>query len=476
MTTTAAAAPNRRAAYATSGVGTGLLKYLTVKPAAVSTPTVSSMNAALESRASRPTTTGPGVPATRGGSRQDPCVARMTTARFIRFEPASTFPRSPAVPKASVPSMRSASSSYSPTSMRLRNSARVAGSGSPSIHRRAAFTRSEVPSTDVKTRWSAGGCDRCQSGATEPGHRRATIREWNHCTPSQKLPIDQTGSAPSNGPAPSRDWLDETFDLVIIGAGVVGAGAALDAATRGMSVAMIEQRDYASGTSSRSSKLIHGGLRYLEQLNFRLVMEALRERGLLINKTAPHLIRPLSFLYPLTHRVWERLYVGAGILMYDLLAATGDNPLPRHRHMTKRTALETMPSLDPSTLVGAIQYYDAQVDDARHTMVLARTAAGHGAVTASSVRATGIVREGDRVVGVEARDLETGRDFVVKGRATLNATGVWTDSIQDMVGCSSGEGHGLQGHPPRGAKRSDPGRIRFDHQDQVERAVPDSVG
>jgi glycerol-3-phosphate dehydrogenase len=226
----------------------------------------------------------------------------------------------------------------------------------------------------------------------------------------------------------------ETFDLVIIGAGVVGAGAALDAATRGLSVAMIEQRDYASGTSSRSSKLIHGGLRYLEQLNFRLVMEALQERGLLLDKLAPHLIRPISFLYPLTHRVWERLYVGTGIMLYDLLAATGDNPLPRHRHLGKRRALEIMPGLDPSVLVGAIQYYDAQVDDARHTMILARTAAGHGAVMAPSVRATGLARGGNRVVGVEAHCLETGRRFTIRGHATLNATGVWTDSIQEMAG------------------------------------------
>lgn len=230
---------------------------------------------------------------------------------------------------------------------------------------------------------------------------------------------------------------DDSFDLVIIGGGVVGTGAALDAATRGLSVALIEQRDYAAGTSSRSSKLIHGGLRYLEHLDFRLVFEALKERGLLLEKLAPHLTRPVPFLYPLTHRVWERAYVGAGILLYDLLAARGGNPLPRHRHLSKRKTLQVMPSLNPDILVGAIQYYDASLDDARHTMVVARTAAAHGAVTVSSVRAVGLAKDGERVTGVHAECLETGRSLLIRGSAVLNATGVWTDSIQDMAGRST---------------------------------------
>src|ERR1051325_10335594 len=132
-----------------------------------------------------------------------------------------------------------------------------------------------------------------------------------------------------------------TFDVVVVGGGVVGAGAALDAATRGLSVALLEARDWASGTSSRSSKLVHGGLRYLEMLDFALVREALHERGLILTRLAPHLVRPVPFLYPLKHRIWERPYVGAGVALYDLMArGTGQAAgLPAHRHLTRRQAL-----------------------------------------------------------------------------------------------------------------------------------------
>ena len=137
------------------------------------------------------------------------------------------------------------------------------------------------------------------------------------------------------GPAERTAALDrlgeERFDIVVVGGGITGTGIALDAATRGLSVGLIEQRDIASGTSSRSSKLIHGGLRYLEQLHFGLVREALRERSLLLSTIAPHLVRPIPFLYPLKHRFWERPYVAAGVTLYDLMASRGENPLPRHR-------------------------------------------------------------------------------------------------------------------------------------------------
>jgi glycerol-3-phosphate dehydrogenase len=130
------------------------------------------------------------------------------------------------------------------------------------------------------------------------------------------------------------------LDVLVVGGGVVGAGAALDAATRGLTVGLVEARDFASGTSSRSSKLIHGGLRYLEMLDFRLVAEALSERGLLIDKLAPHLIRPVPFLYPLKHRGWERFYAGAGVALYDTLARVSGHSagLPLHRHLTRRGA------------------------------------------------------------------------------------------------------------------------------------------
>ena len=226
------------------------------------------------------------------------------------------------------------------------------------------------------------------------------------------------------------------LDLVIVGGGVVGAGAALDAVTRGLSVGILEARDWASGTSSRSSKLIHGGLRYLEMLDFRLVREALKERGLLLQRLAPHLVRPVQFLYPLTHRGWERPYVGAGLALYDALASVSSTSsgVPRHKHLTKRHALRLAPSMRKDALVGAVQYYDAQVDDARHTMFLVRTAAAYGALAANRSRVTGFIRQGERVTGVRVRDLETGEDIEIRAKQVLNATGVWTDDTQSMVG------------------------------------------
>src|SRR4051812_43556372 len=226
------------------------------------------------------------------------------------------------------------------------------------------------------------------------------------------------------------------LDVVIVGGGVVGAGAALDAATRGLSVALFEARDWASGTSSRSSKLVHGGLRYLEMLDFGLVREALRERGLILTRLAPHLVRPVPFLYPLKHRGWERPYVAAGVTLYDLMARTGGNTagLPFHRHLTRKQALQAVPSLRSDALVGAVQYFDAQVDDARHTMTIVRTAAAYGALAVNRARVVGFLREGERVVGVRVRDLEHGEELEVQAQQVINATGVWTDETQAMVG------------------------------------------
>jgi len=226
------------------------------------------------------------------------------------------------------------------------------------------------------------------------------------------------------------------LDILVVGGGVVGGGCALDAATRGLSVGLVEARDFASGTSSRSSKLIHGGLRYLEMLDFRLVAEALAERGLLIDRLAPHLVRPVPFVYPLKHRGWERLYAGAGVAIYDTLAALSGRArgLPRHRHLTRTGARKIVPALRRDALVGALQYYDAQVDDARHTMFLARTAAAYGAHVASRARVVGLLREGERVTGAQVRDLETGETLRVRARQVVNATGVWTDETQSLAG------------------------------------------
>jgi glycerol-3-phosphate dehydrogenase len=244
--------------------------------------------------------------------------------------------------------------------------------------------------------------------------------------------LDVAQLGPAQRSAALERMRTETFDVLVIGGGVVGAGAALDAATRGLSVALVEARDWAAGTSSRSSKLIHGGLRYLEQLNFRLVFEALKERSLLLDRLAPHLVKPVPFLLPLKHRVWERLYVGSGILLYDTMG--GRRGLPRHRHLTRRGALRHFPSLRPDGLIGAIQYWDGQVDDARHTMTLTRTAVHYGAAAANSVRVVDLLREGDQVAGVRAVDLEGGSSLDIRARVTINAGGVWTDDIQEMVG------------------------------------------
>ena len=228
----------------------------------------------------------------------------------------------------------------------------------------------------------------------------------------------------------------DELDVLVVGGGVVGTGVALDAVTRGLSTGLLEQRDLASGTSSRSSKLIHGGLRYLEMLDFGLVREALQERGLLLTRLAPHLVRPVPFLYPLTHRVWERPYVGSGLLLYDAMARFGSVTagLPRHRHLSRKAVARIAPDLAPESITGAIRYHDCQVDDARLVLAVARTAAAHGAHVATRVRVTGFLREGERVVGVQAFDLEESRAFEVRARVVVNAAGVWTDEIQDLVG------------------------------------------
>ncbi|WP_418059057.1 glycerol-3-phosphate dehydrogenase/oxidase [Pimelobacter simplex] len=228
---------------------------------------------------------------------------------------------------------------------------------------------------------------------------------------------------------------EQPLDVLVIGGGVVGSGAALDAATRGLSVGLVEARDFASGTSSRSSKLIHGGLRYLEMMDFRLVAEALKERGLLMERLAPHLVRAVPFLYPLNGRGWERWYAGTGVAMYDAMSkASGyGSSLPLHKHLTRHGARKAFPSLRKDALVGAIRYYDAQVDDARHTMFLARTAATYGAAVASRTRVVGLIKESERVVGAEVIDLETGHRFDIRASQVINATGVWTDETQSMA-------------------------------------------
>jgi len=235
----------------------------------------------------------------------------------------------------------------------------------------------------------------------------------------------------------SATTADEPLDVLVVGGGVVGTGAALDAVSRGLSVGLLEQRDLASGTSSRSSKLVHGGLRYLEMFDFALVREALEERGLLLTRLAPHLVRPVPFLYPL-HHSYERPYVGAGLALYDGLAMAGkyEMGLPKHKHLFRKQIARIAPDLRTDAMTGAVRYYDCQVDDARLVVTIARTAAHHGALVATRTRVTGFLRDGARVVGVRATDLESGRELEVRARVVVNAAGVWTDDVERLLGGS----------------------------------------
>ena len=220
----------------------------------------------------------------------------------------------------------------------------------------------------------------------------------------------------------------ESFEVLVIGGGVNGVGAALDAASRGLKVALIESQDIAAGTSSRSSKLIHGGLRYLEQYDFKLVREALQERELLVSTLCPHLVKPVGFLFPLTEKFKERTYVGAGLALYDALRGF-QRTMPWHKHLSQKQINEIAPSLRPDIILGAIKYFDAQVDDARHTLSVARTAARHGAIIATRVSAEALIRDGKRVVGVKARDLVSGEMLAIKATVTVMCAGVWSDEL-----------------------------------------------
>lgn len=229
------------------------------------------------------------------------------------------------------------------------------------------------------------------------------------------------------------------FDILVIGGGVVGCGVALDAATRGLSVGLVESRDFGSGTSSRSSKLLHGGLRYLEMLDFGLVAEALSERGLIADTLAPHLVRSIPFIYPLRHRGWERLYIGSGVGLYDAMASLSGNRggIPWHRHLSRRRLRSISPALRTDTLAGALMYHDAQVDDARHTLAVARTAAAYGAVVTTGTEVTALRRTGDAVTGATVIDTTDHSAIEVSADCVVNATGVWSNDVSALAGCDS---------------------------------------
>jgi glycerol-3-phosphate dehydrogenase len=228
---------------------------------------------------------------------------------------------------------------------------------------------------------------------------------------------------------------EQELDVLVIGGGIVGSGCALDAATRGLNVGIVEAQDWAAGTSSRSSKLVHGGIRYLEQLDFRLVQEALIERGLLLQQLAPHLVKPIRFLYPVEHPVWERAYVGAGMLLYDVFSWMGGRRpgVKHHRHLSKRQIGLAAPSLRSSGIIGGMSYYDGRVDDARYVANLVRTAVANGAHAANRTEVVGFTQEHGRVVGVTVRDVETGNEFAIRAKQVINSTGVWTGETQQLV-------------------------------------------
>lgn len=258
-------------------------------------------------------------------------------------------------------------------------------------------------------------------------------------TSSTKGPLDAADAAltrEQRARALEEMSSSEGLDLLVVGGGVTGAGIALDAASRGLRTAIVEMGDWASGTSSWSSKLVHGGLRYLYQLDLSLVHEALTERGRLLTTNAPHLVKAQPFLWPLKHQ-YERGYSAVGVGMYDALAvagAHGQRTVPFQKHLGRKGTRALAPALDSSNLAGSIRFYDARVDDARLVIDLVRTAVGLGTLAASRTKVTEYLKDAaGTVVGARVTDLETGESHDVHAARTINATGVWTEQTQDLA-------------------------------------------
>ena len=218
------------------------------------------------------------------------------------------------------------------------------------------------------------------------------------------------------------------WDLAVIGGGATGVGVALDAAARGFSVVLLEAEDFAQGTSSRATKLVHGGVRYLAQGNVALVREALHERATLLSN-APHLAQPLAFVMPGYHW-WERGFYGVGLKMYDVLA--GSRSLGSTEFLSSAKTRALLPTVRSRGLAGGVKYWDGQFDDARLAVTLARTAVAQGAVVLNHCPVTGLLREGGKVKGVVARDAESGATLTIAAKCVVNATGVWVDDLRNM--------------------------------------------
>jgi len=219
---------------------------------------------------------------------------------------------------------------------------------------------------------------------------------------------------------------DRPWDLVVVGGGATGVGVAVDAASRGYRTLLLEARDFGHGTSSRSTKLIHGGVRYLRQGNVTLVMEALHERTLL-RRNAPHLVHDLPFVVP-SYDWWQGPFYGVGLRIYDLLA--GRHGFGRSRPLTREQTLERLPGLEPVGLRGGVVYHDGQFDDARLVVHLARTAWREGATLLNYAPVTGLRRSGDIVTGVTMRDSESGEEIEIPARGVINAAGVFADAVR----------------------------------------------
>ncbi len=227
----------------------------------------------------------------------------------------------------------------------------------------------------------------------------------------------------------------EPFDIIVIGGGASGLGAAVDAAARGHRVALLEQADFAKGTSSRSTKLVHGGVRYLRQGNISLVLEALCERGRLA-KNAPHIVHDLAFVIP-NYKWWEGPFYGIGMKVYDQLA--GKLGLSPSRVLNREETIALIPTVEPRQLTGGVIYYDGQFDDARLAINLAQTAEDLGAVVVNYCACVGLIKERGHIAGVQARDQETGEEFEIRGRAVINATGVFVDQVRRFDESAAGK-------------------------------------
>ena len=249
----------------------------------------------------------------------------------------------------------------------------------------------------------------------------------SHRTRSSKLPT-MSDPTPLDRQAMLARLADEAFDILVIGGGATGLGVAVDAASRGYRTALVEAHDFAKATSSRSTKLVHGGVRYLEQMNFSLVTEALRERGIMA-RNAPHLVSNLAFVVP-RYKWWEGPFYGIGMKLYDALA--GELNIATSQSLDREETINAIPNVQQDGLLGGIMYYDGQFDDARMAITLMRTAVSHGAAIANYCQVTDILKHNDHINGARVHDVESETTFEIHAKVVINATGIFSDTIRRL--------------------------------------------